>query len=54
MSMGVQEQEEDGKNHKRIKGGGVTVVCSDRSGSYSRGIDGSDYLKRIFRIPRQS
>jgi len=54
MRMGEQEEEEDSKNHKRIKGKGVTVVCSNRSGSYSRDIDSSDYLKRIFRMPKQS
>jgi len=54
MSMGVQEEEDDGKKHKRIKGRVVTVACSNRSGNYSRDIDGSDFIKRIFRMPKQS
>jgi hypothetical protein len=49
MSKVLEEEEEDAKNHRWIKGKDVTAVCSNGSGSYSRNIDGSDYLQRFFK-----
>jgi len=54
MSMALQEEEEDGKNHKLIKGKSVSAGYSNSFGLYSRDIDGSDNLKIIFRALKQS